>query len=154
VFQLVVRANAGTIFTPPIFENGATGNNVLADPDTLTLVIPPNPDLQVFSIDDAPASADAGGTVSLDFTVIDQGTVEARGQWTDNVYISLKDHYDGSASFLGSFGNQSALMPGEKYQTHAAGLPVPKRLGGPAYLIVYADANGAVDETPHADNNT
>ncbi|HEX4609016.1 MAG TPA: putative Ig domain-containing protein, partial [Urbifossiella sp.] len=154
VFQMVVRTNTGTVFTPPVFEGGATANNTLFDPDPITLVVPPNPDLQVFAIDDAPAAANAGGTVSLDYTVINQGTVAARGQWTDNVYVSLKDHFDSTAVLLGSFGNQSALQPGEKYQTQATGLPVPKRLSGPAYLIVVANATGAVDETPHGDNNT
>ncbi|MCB1964701.1 MAG: hypothetical protein KDI64_01260, partial [Candidatus Accumulibacter sp.] len=151
LFQLVLTTNAGLF---PIFENGATGNNTLVDAQTLTLTVPPNPDLQVFSIDNAPATANAGGSVALDYTVINQGTVEARGHWTDNVYLSLKDHLDGSAIFLGSFDNQSALMPGDKYQGHTDNLPVPKRLGGPAYLIVYSNAGGTVDEFPRADNNT
>ncbi|MEI9924485.1 MAG: hypothetical protein WDN50_13975 [Bradyrhizobium sp.] len=115
---------------------GATGNNTLADADTLTLVVPPNPDLQVFSIDSAPATANAGGTVALDFTIINQGIVEAKGHWTDNVYISLVDHLDGSAILIGSFDNQAALAPGEKYQTSTGNMIVPKRLGGQAYLIV------------------
>ena len=151
VFQLVVHTNAGFF---PIFENGRSTNNVLADPQTLTLVVPPNPDLQVFSIDNAPATADAGGTVALDFTIINQADPEARGHWTDNVYISLKDHLDGSAILLGSFDNKSALMQGEKYQTSTPPLLVPKRLGGPAYLIVATNANGAVNEFPHPPNNT
>ena len=99
------------------------------------MTVPPNPDLQVFSIDNAPANANAGGTVSLDFTVINQVAdpgPEARGHWTDKVYISLKDHFDGSAIFLGQFDNSSALLPGEKYQTQAAGLVLPRRLAGPA----------------------
>ncbi|MCB1942193.1 MAG: hypothetical protein KDI53_09175, partial [Candidatus Accumulibacter sp.] len=151
VFQLVLTTNAGLF---PIFENGASGNNTLTDTQTLTLTVPPNPDLQVFSIDNAPATANAGGTVALDYTVINQGSVEARGHWTDNVYLSLKDHLDGSAIFLGSFDNQSALMPGDKYQGHSDNLAVPKRLGGPAYLIVYTNAGGALDEFPRGDNNT
>ncbi|MCB1943603.1 MAG: hypothetical protein KDI53_16430, partial [Candidatus Accumulibacter sp.] len=83
VFQLVLTTNAGLF---PIFENGASGNNTLTDTQTLTLTVPPNPDVQVFSIDNAPATANAGGTVALDYTVINQGSVEARGHWTDNVY--------------------------------------------------------------------
>jgi hypothetical protein len=150
VFQVVVQTNAGF---PPIFENGATANNTFADPDALTLALPPSPDLQVFSLD-APATASAGGTVALDFTVINQGTAEARGQWTDNVYLSLKNPLDGSAILLGQFGNGSALPPGQVYQTHTPTLAVPGRLGGQAYLIVAANANGAVDEFPHGDNNT
>src|SRR5262249_21329262 len=31
---------------------------------------------------------------------------------------------------------------------------VPKHLAGSMFLIVYTDSNGAIDELPHADNNT
>ncbi len=61
---------------------------------------------------------------------------------------------DGTAILLGSFGNQSALLPGEKYQTTTTDMIVPDRLGGPAYLIVDTNSNGAIDEFPHGDNNT
>jgi hypothetical protein len=154
VFQLVLKANSGTELVPPIFENGAYANNTLTDPDTLTVSVPANPDLQVSSIDDVPQSANAGGTVGFDFTVINQGTVEARGQWTDNVYLSLKNSLDGNAILLGQFGNQSALLPGEKYQTQTGGLVLPKRLSGPAYLIVYTNANGTINEYPNGNNDT
>ncbi len=153
VFQLVLQTNSGTLSTPPIFENGAYGNNTLTDPDTLTLTVAPNPDLQVFSIKNTPTQANAGGTVGFDFTVINQGTVEARGQWTDDVYISLKNSLDGTAILLGQFGNQSALMAGEKYLTHTSDLVIPKRLSGPAFLIVDTNANGAVNEYPNGNNN-
>ena len=151
VFQVVIQTNAGLI---PIFENGASGNNIFADANTLTLTVPPNPDLQVFSIDNAPPTANAGGTVQVAYTIINQGTVAAHGQWQDSVYVSLKNTLDGSAILLGSFGNQSALLPGEKYQTTTTDMNVPGRLGGPAYLIIDANSNGAVDEFPHGDNNT
>jgi hypothetical protein len=153
VFQLVLQTNSGTLSTPPIFENGAYGNITLTDPDTLTLTVAPNPDLQVFSIKNTPTQANAGGTVGFDFTVINQGTVEARGQWTDDVYISLKNSLDGTAILLGQFGNQSALMAGEKYLTHTSDLVIPKRLSGPAFLIVDTNANGAVNEYPNSNNN-
>jgi hypothetical protein len=131
VFQLVAYTNTPPIGVAPIFENGAAANNVLPDPHTLTLVVPPNPDLQVFSIDNAPTTANAGGTVGLDFTVINQGVAEARGHWVDNVYVSLKNYLDGSAILLGSFDNQSALMRGMKYQTVADNLVLPKRSADP-----------------------
>ena len=150
VFQLKVTTNVGLV---PVYE--ATSNNdTLANPNTLTLEALPNPDLQVFSIDNAPTVATAGGTVALDYTVINQGIAEAKGHWTDNVYLSLTDHLDGSAILIGSFANPSALQPGEKYEISTGDLLVPKRLSGPAYLIVDTNANGAVDEYPNGGNNT
>ena len=66
----------------------------------------------------------------------------------------LKNTLDGSAILLGSFGNRSALGPGEKYQTDTNDMLVPDRLGGPAYLIVETNSNGAVDKFPAVNNNT
>src|SRR5262249_17760873 len=50
-FQLVVKANA----QGSLFENGVTANNSLVSPDLLTIGLPHNPDLQVFSITDGPS---------------------------------------------------------------------------------------------------
>src|SRR5262249_12612893 len=54
----------------------------------------------------------------------------------------------------GTFPNQSALGPGDPYQTHASDLLIPKRFGGPGYLIVKTNSGGTVNEFPHGDNNT
>jgi hypothetical protein len=150
MFQLVVSTNVGYY---PIFENGATANNTLVDPDAITLTVPPSPDLQVQSVE-APSTGQAGATVSLNFTVINQGPAVARGHWTDNVYVSLVDHFDGSAVWLGTFDNPLALGTGESYQTQTGALKLPERLSGPAYLIVQTNANGAVEEFPGAYDNT
>ncbi|MGA2068563.1 MAG: CARDB domain-containing protein, partial [Thermoguttaceae bacterium] len=148
VFQYVLATNA----TGSLFENGAT-NNTLADPNTLTLSLPANPDLQVQSVT-APSQAQAGGTVSLDFTVINQGTVPATGQWTDDVYLSLDGLIDSGATLLGSYGNQSALGPGANYQTEAGNLLIPLRDSGPAYLIVETNAGNTINTYPDVNDNT
>jgi len=148
VFQFSVTTATG------LFQNGATGNDTYVDPDLLTLTLPPNPDLQVSSVT-APAKANAGGTVSVAFTVINQGTVPTTTpHWTDSVYLSLNGTLDGSAISLGSFPNQSALMPGESYQTMTGDLLIPDRFAGAGYLIVKTDSGNAVDETPNEGNNT
>jgi YD repeat-containing protein len=153
VFQYVVTTNS----SGALFENGATANNKLfSDPDVLTLALPANPDLQVLSVS-APAEAQAGGTVSLTFTVVNQGTVPANGQWTDAVYLSLDTTIGSGDLLLGSYGNQTALAPspgaGSTYQTAASNLLIPKRYSGPAYLIVKANSSGAINEYPNGDNN-
>ena len=95
----------------------------------LTLALPANPDLQVLSVS-APAEAQAGGTVSLTFTVVNQGTVPANGQWTDRVYLSLDTTIGSGDLLLGSYGNQTALTPGpgagSSYQTTASNLLIPE----------------------------
>src|SRR6185436_16531336 len=126
VFQLVLATNSRDL----LFENGATGNNTFTAPEALTIVLPPAPDLQVLGIDEVPATANAGGTLAIDFTVINQGIADARGQWTDTVYLSLKNYLDITALPIGSFTNQAALTPGARYVTQTGDMLVPKRLGG------------------------
>ena len=149
IFQLVLQTNHGPA---PIFEDGLTANETLVDPDTLTVTLPANPNLQVFSVD-APQSANAGGTLGIDFTVINQGTVEAPGHWQDAVYLSFKNTLDGSAILLGTFNNQSALLPGQEYQTQTGDMLIPQRLGGQYNLIVETNSNGAIDDYPNDNDN-
>ena len=136
-----------------LYEGGATGNDTDADPDLLTLSLPLAPDLQVSTVT-APSQANAGGTLSVDFTVINQGTAATTTpHWTDSVYLSLKSTLDGSAILLGALPNQSALMPGGGYQTDTPDMVIPDTFGGAAYLIVAADS-GHVVENPGKGDNT
>jgi 6-phosphogluconolactonase (cycloisomerase 2 family) len=138
--------------TAGVFQFGLTTNNTtIVDPDLFTLTLPPLPDLQVQSVT-APDTAQAGGTVSLDFTVINQGTVEAAGHWSDSVYLSLDNKIDNGATLLGSFPNQAALGHGEEYKTTASDLLVPKRFSGPGYLIVQTNSGGLSESD--TSNNT
>ena len=51
----------------------------------------PRPDLQVAEID-IPAQVDAGGTFSVTYTVINQGSAPTTNNWDDKVYLSLTPH--------------------------------------------------------------
>ena len=55
---------------------------------------------------------------------------------------------------LSSVGNQSALEPGQTYETTLSSIPIPKTKSGPYYLIVDTNSNGAQDEFPNGNNNT
>ncbi len=90
----------------------------------------------------------------MQFTVINQGSVAATGQWTDSVYLSL-DNVLGNADdvLMISTTNGAALGSGEEYATVTDTFTIPKRYQGPAYLLIKADANDAVDEAPNEDNN-
>src|SRR5262249_23517527 len=103
-----------------------------------------------------PSEANAGGAISVDFEVINQSTTVATHtpHWTDSVYLSTKSTLDNTAILLKSFPNQSALGPGGNYQTHATTLIIPDRFTGSGYLIVAADSDKSVDETPQEDDNT
>src|SRR5262249_32692834 len=149
VFQYVLTTNVGN----QIFENGATANNTFASPNTLLLSLPATPDLQVQSVN-APSQGQAAGTISLDFTIINHGTVPTQTpHWTDRVYLSFPPTINNGSPLLGSFPNGSALMSGESYQTTTGSLVIPDRFAGPGYLIIAADSGNAVNEYPNEGNN-
>ncbi|MHC4994061.1 MAG: CARDB domain-containing protein, partial [Planctomycetota bacterium] len=150
----VFRAEVTTNANNALFELGVTANNTVLDDATLEIQLLPRPDLQVQQII-APAEASAGGTVQLDFIVINQGTVETTTpRWKDNVYLSLDNLITGDDVLIGSLDNGSALQPGEQYRSRTDSLLIPRRFRGPVFLIVRTDNNNRVDEFPNDNNNT
>ena len=100
-----------------------------------------------------PTTANAGGTVAVSVHRRQpRDSAAATRTWSDDsVYLSLTNTIDGSGStLLGTFSNQSALGPGERYQTQTNDMLVPDRLSGPAFLIVQTNAGGTINEFPNA----
>ncbi|NCS52426.1 MAG: hypothetical protein GPJ23_08650, partial [Microcystis aeruginosa G13-05] len=113
------------------------------------------PDL-IVSNATAPESGALGGTVSLSWTVQNQGTVEAPADWTDYIYWSSNDTYDGSDTFITSISAaaQTPVAAGGSYsKTQNITLPNQINLVGNGYLIVRADGNNAQGETNENNNN-
>src|SRR5262249_7820894 len=107
----------------------------------------------------APTTVAAGGTVAVDFTVSNFGSVAtAAPHWTDAVYLSLTDTIGATSVKLGEYANQSALGPAgaphDSYHTTPHPLTIPLSFGGPAYLIVQANADRAEDTFPNDSDNT
>lgn len=137
--------------TDSLYEHGETDNNT--NFANLPISAGPRPDLQVSSIT-SPASVPAGATVSLDFTVINQGTLATTGPpWNDRAYLSLDPTPSRDDILIGTFVNGAALEPGESYRTETSTVVVPKRFRGTVYLIVSPDVNDVVDEWPNEANN-
>jgi hypothetical protein len=113
LFQVVVTTNV----TGSLFEHTATTNNTLPDDLTLLVSLAPRPDLQVQSIT-APPTVTSGGTLSVQFTIINQGTVATTTpRWQDKVYLSLDNRISKDDIVIGSLSNSAALGPGESYVT-------------------------------------
>ena len=66
---------------PHLYEGDRTDNDVTSSTQTLQVVLPDRPDLRVVAID-APSQFQAGGALTLDFDVINQGIVADRGDPT------------------------------------------------------------------------
>lgn len=101
LWRFAVTTNATTNLGGGLFENGATSNNTLIDPNAITLSLTPNPDLQVFSVA-APTTGQASGSIGVTFTVINQGPVSTGNtRWRDNVYLSYDDKVSTDDNFAG-----------------------------------------------------
>ncbi|MBM3524338.1 MAG: hypothetical protein FJX57_15395, partial [Alphaproteobacteria bacterium] len=90
---------------------------------------------------------------SISFTVINQGPVEAKGTWTDRVYLSLDDKITSDDILVSSLTNVSALDNGEEYTQVSATFKIPVRFRGTVYALAIADAGGGIDEWPNENNN-
>ncbi len=137
-----------TVYEGPAGSTAVT-NDTTAAPSPLAVSAQPRPDLQVVNIQ-APSSVPAGSALSVTFDVLNQGTVATNvPHWVDRVYLSLDTTIDPGSLLIGEVGNQSALEPGQEYQSTAGPLIVPERFRGNVYIIVDADYNHQVDQWPN-----
>ncbi|MDH4349648.1 MAG: hypothetical protein OEW56_00680, partial [Gemmatimonadota bacterium] len=148
-FEILVLTDAER----SVYEHTHEDNNQSVDDARITVTVLPRPDLQVASIT-GPAVVDAGGTASIEFTVINQGSVATRvPNWTDRVYLSLDDKITADDIVVSALSNGAALAPSEQYLSLSDTFEIPKRFRGTVYVIVMADQGGAVDEWPNETNN-
>jgi parallel beta-helix repeat protein len=134
-----------------VFEFAFEDNNISVS-DTLTIFLTPPPDLVVQQIM-APAFANNNQSVSLQWTVENQGATAANGTWTDQVLISRNATYHpDSVRFLGSFVNPGNLQAGDQI-VRTGTVNIPNDIGGPYYFYIHTDANNQVFEYQSENNN-
>ncbi|MFN6539116.1 MAG: CARDB domain-containing protein [Nostoc sp. EkiNYC01] len=110
-------------------------NNIFAQVITLTA-----PDLVVTAAN-APTTATLGKTISVSWTVENQGTVSAFGNWYDYIYISDDQFFDNSDTRLTEpyTGENTPLGSGDSY-TLTRDILIPNDVtGGDVYLLFFAD---------------
>jgi large repetitive protein len=146
-YQVLVKTNS----SGGLYEASLTNNSNSSAP--VQIVYPTRPDLIVDEII-SPDIVDAGGKITVEIVIKNQGTSNANGSWNDLIYLSSDDKIDGGDTLLGSFENITALTPGSKYRIKADSVTVPKYLRGNAFIIVKTDASNSISEIPHEDNNT
>ena len=71
-------------------------------------------------------------------------------RWVDRVYLSLDNKPGADDILLATVDNGAALAPGEAYASTTTSVVIPDRFRGPGYFLVIADAGGAVEEYPAA----
>ncbi len=142
-----------TDYRNELFEHTGEDNNTNVNDAALVVAVKPRPDLQVLSIT-APATVDPEGSLSVEFVIINRGTIATtQAHWVDRVYLSLDNLLGGDDLLVATVANQSALASGESYlSTSAAGI-VPRHFRGDMFVIVETDAYRQMAEWPAEENN-
>ncbi|MCH5377746.1 MAG: APHP domain-containing protein, partial [Planctomycetes bacterium] len=146
------RVFVTTDYEEHVFESDEA-NNTTFRTETLSLSAKPRPDLQVQNIT-IPDSVPAGASLTVDFTIINQGPEPTMvPNWVDRVYLSLDTTIDKNDVLIGESGNQAALAHGEQYTTTTDPVVVPLRFRGDVYIIVSTDHTNKIEEWPNENNN-
>jgi Ca2+-binding RTX toxin-like protein/subtilase family serine protease len=110
----------------------------------------PGADLLVGNVS-APAVGKLGESISVSWTVSNQGNVNTTSSWTDEIYISNDTNYDSSDIFIGS-KTSLPLNVGTSYST-SLNTTLPTRIGGGSkYILVVSNRNKIVSETDNSNN--
>ncbi|MCC6006823.1 MAG: hypothetical protein JJU40_04010, partial [Rhodobacteraceae bacterium] len=141
---IVVQTDA----TDLVAETDETDNFAAA---SLEIQSRPAPDLAVTSVT-APASANAGSTVEISFTVTNNGAEAARGPWTDRIRL-VNPATGNFAGNLVDVQRSIDLAPGASY-TVTQIVHLQTFLSGEYRIAVTTDAFGQVFEAGLDDNNT
>lgn len=136
-----------------VYEYNSENNNTAYDTaqpgSPMSILITP-PDLIVTAQPTAPATANAGETISVGFTIKNQGAFGTDKFWNDAIYLSSNQTYDAADTYLGSIAKQS-LEAGASYNA-ALNVRLPDCLSGAYYLIAVADyKNTLVEFDPNLD---
>ncbi|MBD2516973.1 M10 family metallopeptidase C-terminal domain-containing protein [Nostoc sp. FACHB-973] len=120
-------------------------NNVFAQAISINA-----PDLVVTAAN-APTTAELGQTISVSWTVKNQGTVSALADWNNFIYISNDQFFDYSDTYL-TYRKTGFLGAGDSY-TATQDIYIPGDVaGGDRYLLFVADRNKSQGETDETNN--
>ena len=162
---LILVTNIGGLTTDEFYTNdnqsiqGETNdaNNTYAAPIALSA-----PDLAVTTAT-APTSAIQNGSINVSWTVKNDGSVTAPGNWSDGIYVSSSPTLDFNSDnfeFVASFdeSKQSPLVPGASY-TDSESISLPADAGtGSEYLFFVTNSDavlatlGGQGETNYTNN--
>ena len=169
LYDIVVETNTTKSLYEVVDTNNSSENNQEINSNSLLINLPNRSDLQIESIE-VPNSEIKAGTIvqadSIAFTIVNRGTIEATGTWTDKVYLSLDGERSNDDILIGSFvngaaleglnGNTSSDIPDieNSYRTVVdKSFEIPKYFKNEAYIIVETDVENRIDEYPSEKNN-
>ena len=138
--------------TNSVYEGFFETNNVGVSSATIAVQLTPLPDLVVAQIT-SPSTALGGQTISVGWTVCNQGTGDTDVPlWYDHLYLSSTTNVSGILADYGTFANPGYLVAGDCYDQSVT-VTLPVGVGGVNYFIVKADSTGLLAEASDANNN-
>jgi RHS repeat-associated protein len=111
-----------------------------------------NIDLATLSVT-APTSGTEGGTITVNWTVQEEGSGTATGSWSDAVYLSDTPVFSPDAQFLTRVEHTGSLGPGESYSASAS-VTLNNVLPGNHYILVRCNDLNDIFEGLATANNT
>jgi subtilase family serine protease len=140
VFIIVVTNVYGSIAESNANDNSGSAAMNLTAPDLVPTALT------------GPTSAIVGDTISVSWTIKNQGTAASSSSWSDALYISPNNFLSGSAVLMGSFTTpQANLAIGDSY-TQTQSVVLPSTFSGPEYLLIVADGFNSLGETDETNN--
>ncbi|MCX6270150.1 MAG: hypothetical protein NTU44_02840 [Bacteroidetes bacterium] len=134
-----------------VYEHALENNNTLRS-DSITIFLTPPPDLVTTAVI-APVSVSNVETVTLQWTVQNQGVNAASGHWFDKIYLTNSLTLNTSTAFyLGGSTHYGPLDPDSSYTVQKEVI-VPDQLTGNYYFFVFSDANLQIFENNQEENN-
>ncbi len=129
---------------------GSEGGNFLIDDDSISVSIPPHPDLQVTDIQ-VPEDGWTGQAIAVQWTITNSGDTSAEISWKEHIYLST-DSIVGSDSLVTTFTYTEGLEAGSTY-THIHPVPIPQDAPGEYWIVVQTDGQDQVGEYESENNN-
>jgi len=146
IYYIVVRCDT----RDGVFELDET-NNVALAPQPITIASAPA-DLAVTSFT-APAQAEAGKAIVVEWTVANEGTGPTRAStWTDALYLSIDTVLSQDDVLVADWARRASLAAGASYSQSKV-VTIPWTVGGNCYFLLRTDERGAVYEAGSEDNN-
>ncbi|HQU44176.1 MAG TPA: CARDB domain-containing protein, partial [Pirellulales bacterium] len=149
-YILIVANSDGRQAESDVTANGVDANDVVALPIQIASV-----DLAAASIS-GPASANFGDTVDVSWTVNTTSNLPIQADFSDGIYLSTKNTFDGSATLLTTVDEKSLLPIAENASyTQTAQVTIPltaSSTAGTEYLYVVVNDGQRIIETNAANN--
>ncbi len=130
-------------------------NNVTATGLTVTAPPPSGKDLVIEGLGLSAGSVAPGGSLMASYRVVNRGTVKVTATYTDRLYFSIDATLDASDVLLGTSHGHTSDLSINATHSHSQSIAVPAGTApGSSFILVQADALGAVLEVNEANNVT